>query len=84
MPIVYAHNIESPGTRWGKPPQIFPRHQRYFAPFVPVYGGLGGLYVMRGPGLNFYETENIRIPADQVDLAAATWRAKVARHNHIA
>jgi hypothetical protein len=56
---------------------------RDFSPFVPVDGGLRTFYISRRPSLNFNETKNIRIPADQVDLAPAARRPEIALHYHI-
>jgi hypothetical protein len=83
MGIVYAHDIESPLARWWEPPQVLSCHLRYFAPFVPVYRRLSGLYVARGPRLNFNKAKNICVPANQVDLAAAARRAEVSRHHRV-
>jgi hypothetical protein len=82
-PIVYAYDIESPLARGRKPPQVLPRHLRNLAPFVPVHRRLRGLYIARGPSLNFNETKNISVPANQVDLPAATRRPEIALHHHI-
>jgi hypothetical protein len=61
-----------------------PGHLRHFAPFVPVYRRLRGLHVQRGTRLNFYETKNVSVPADQVDLSSAARRPEIALHHHIA
>jgi hypothetical protein len=59
------------------------RHLRNLAPFVPVHRRLWSLYVARGPRLNFNETKNIFVPADQIDLSSAPRRPEVALHHHI-
>jgi hypothetical protein len=58
-------------------------HLRDLAPFVPVYCRLRGLYIARGPRLNFNETKNIGFPADQVDLSPAPRRPEISLHHHI-
>jgi len=57
---------------------------RDFSPFVPVYGRLRRLHIARRPSLNFNETKNIRVPADQVDLSPAARRPEIALDHHIA
>jgi hypothetical protein len=43
-----------------------------------IDGGFGGLYVTRGAGFDFDETENVFVPADEVNFAAAAGGAEVA------
>jgi len=51
---------------------------------MAVHCRLWGLHILRCPRLNFNKTKNIRVPADEIDLSAVTWRAEIARHNRIA
>src|SRR5208282_174404 len=81
--IVYAYNIEPPLARWWQVTQVLARHFRHFPALVPVHRRLRGLHVDRGPSLNLYKTNDIVIPADQVDFSPAARRAKVARHHHV-
>jgi hypothetical protein len=63
--------------------QVLSRHGRHFAPLVPVHGCCGSLHFERCSGLNFYKTKHIGIPADQVNLSAATRRAVVPGHDRV-
>jgi hypothetical protein len=60
-----------------------PCHLRHFSPFVPIHRRLRGLDVERSTRLNFNETQNIGVPADQVDLSPAARRPEIAFHHHI-
>src|SRR5579863_3579516 len=81
--IVYAYNIESPLARRWALPEKFSRHLRDFPAFVAIHSRHGSLHIDRRTGLNFYETKDIAVPADQVNLAPAARRAKIARHNRV-
>jgi hypothetical protein len=38
--------------------------------FVEIYGGFGGFVIMRSSGYHFDKTQDILIPADQIQFAA--------------
>src|SRR5437868_2975532 len=50
---------------------------------MPIDSRLGRLDVSGSPGLNFNEAKNSRIPAYQIDLASAAWRAIVSCHYRV-
>ena len=82
--IVYADYVESPlAQRWSLP-EIFPRDRGDEPALVLVNGGLPGLYIKRGPGLDFDKAKNVVFPCNQVDLPAAARRAEISGHHGVA
>jgi len=65
-------------------PQVIACDFSHFATLVPVDSRLRSLHIPRRPRLNFNETKNIFIPADQVDLSPAAGSAKVSGYHGIA
>src|SRR5579864_6051737 len=83
LPIVYAHDIESPLARRWRVSQIFAGHGGDFPPLMPVDGGFGRLHIVGAASLNFNETKYIVVPADQINLSPALRRAKILRHHRV-
>jgi hypothetical protein len=50
---------------------------------MTIYGGFGGLDVMRRPSFHFDKTEDVSLPPDKIEFAAMMWRAVVARDNGV-
>jgi hypothetical protein len=45
---------------------------------------LGGLYIVRGAGLDLDEAEHVFVPTNQVNFSAAAWGAEIARNHYVA
>src|SRR6202451_2920339 len=82
--VVYAYYIESPLAHWFHMAEILPYHEHDLAAFVAVDGALGRLDSQRSAGLNLIKTEDVGVPADQVNFATELGRAEVSRHHDVA
>ena len=63
--------------------QVFASHGKEFAALLPVNCGFGGLHIVGGAGLDLDETQNVLVPANQVDLATTVGRTLVARDHGV-
>jgi len=63
--------------------QVFPGDGRKFTALVPINRGFGGLHIAGSAGLDFDKTQDVLVPADQVDFAAPVGRAKIPGNHHI-
>jgi len=81
--IIYADHVETPLARLGDMTQIVPRHRSQLSLLPAIHGGFRGFDVMRGSCFDFYKTEDIVVPPDQVDFSPATRGAIVACDNYL-
>ena len=63
--------------------QVFAGDGEQFAALLPVHCGFGGLHVVGGAGLDLDETQDVLVPANQVDFAATVGRTKIARDHGV-
>src|SRR6185312_291665 len=82
--IIYAEHIEAPLARRWQVAQVLARHIVKLSLLVGIHGGFGGLYVVRGAGFYFNEAEDVFVPGDEINFAAAVRRAKISRDHDIA
>ena len=82
--IVYGNHVETPLARRWTVAQKIAGHQRQLLLFGVIYRCLGGLYVMRCPGLDLDKTEHIPVPAHQIQFSARMRGAGVAGDDHVA
>ena len=59
-------------------------HAAQFMLLGAVYGEFGGYHAMAAAGLDLDETEDIAIPADEIDFATAALASPVAREDGVA
>jgi len=64
-------------------PKVLVGNGRKPALFIPIDCRLGRLHRARGARLHFNKTQDIVVPANDVDFSPPPSRAKVARHHHI-
>src|SRR5579862_6221208 len=64
--------------------QIFTGHCGKLTLLLVVDGRFGRLYVASGPGLDFNKTEDVFVPANEVDLPSTMGRAKVTGNDDVA
>ena len=81
--IVYGDHIETPLARRRHLPQKIASHKRQFSLFIAVHSGLSGLEVPFGASLDLDKTQDIPVPADQIQFAAMIGRAKISRNDRI-
>jgi hypothetical protein len=82
--IVDTDHIEAPLALSGKMAEIVSDYSGYFPSLVLIDSGFARLHVTRGAGFDFDEAENVFVPGDEVDFAAAARRAEVARYDRVA
>ena len=63
--------------------QVFPGDGHKFTALVPINRGFGRLHIAGSAGLDFDKTEDLLVPADQVDFAAPVGCAKIPGNHHV-
>src|SRR5208337_3729653 len=82
--IVYGEHVKPPLARRGHLPQEIAGNQRKLSLFIAIYGGFRGLRITLAASLHFNKTQDVPIPAGQIEFAAMMRRAVVARDDHVA
>lgn len=59
-------------------------HQAEFPFLVMIDGGFGRLYVVRGAGFHFNETEYVAVPSDKIEFSAMMRRSIIPRDDDVA
>jgi len=81
--MVHSNYVESP--RWDdtQMPQVFPCHSAGFVLLTVIHRGLGGFDVMRGASLDLDETQNIALPANEINLTLAPCGTVISGDHHV-
>jgi len=82
--IIYGEHVESPLAQTGHVAQEVAGDQRQLPLFIAIYGGFGGFEVTLRPSFHLDKTQDVPIPADEIELAAMIGGAVVARDDRVA
>src|SRR5208283_3679202 len=73
-----ARGMGTPLARRGHLAQEVAGNQQQLSLFVAIYGSFGGLHVARRASFHFDNTQDVPIPADQIEFAAIMWRTVIS------
>src|SRR5580692_5344882 len=81
--IIHTHYIKTPLARRCHMTKVLPGHRDQVPLLLAVHGGFCGLHVARSTSLDLDKTQNISVPADEIDFSATIRRAEISCHHYI-